>query len=222
MKQTSPQIVNFFLIGIAIGITLILLGWILVPTTSGMSIAAGLIIFIIYGLNAWFNASAIQRINPVILRISVVMGLLASVVYVTEIILEYILLPDDNTIMELWDFGIVFMLYFLSGLIGTYRTNKLWQGVISAVGSAVIASLLWAIFTLVVFYAFRGTPQQALIFQDRWNYHNSVIIRDLNALIMEEFMSLIFLNMIIGPLIATVLGLAGGVLGKWVYRIRTS
>ena len=221
MKQTSPQTVKIFLIGIAIGIALILLGWILVPTASGMSIAAGLVIFIIYGLNAWFNTSAIQRINPVILRISVVMGLLASVVYATEIILEYILLPDDNTTMELWDFGIVFMLYFLSGLIGNYRTNKLWQGVISAVGSAVIASLLWAIFTLVIFYAFLGTPQQELIFQARWGYQHFSVSMDPNAFIMEELMGLIFLNLIIGPLIATVLGLVGGVLGKTLYRIKS-
>lgn len=201
---------------------LILFGWILAPEASFSSIFAGIIIFIIYGLNGWLNASAIQKINPDLLRISIVMGLLASVVFTSEIILEYILLPKDNTLWEILVYGIVFTLYSLSGLIGTYRTNKLWQGVISSVGSSVIATLLWAIATLIIFYIFLGTPQQAQVFQARWSYQIFALDRDPNAFVMEEFMGLIFLNLIIGPLAALVLGLVGGVVGKAIYRKKTS
>jgi hypothetical protein len=218
LKQPIPQTVKIFLIGIVIGIVLILFGWILAPEASFSSIFAGIIIFIIYGLNGWLNTSSIQKITPDLLRISITLGLLASTVFASEIILEYILIPKDNTLWEFLEYGIVFTLYFLSGLIGTYRTNKLWQGVIASVGSSVIATLLWAIFTLVVFYAFLGSPQQAQVFQSRWSYQTFALERDPNAFFMEEFMGLIFFNLIIGPLVALVLGLVGGMLGKTIYK----
>src|ERR1041384_1368612 len=113
-----------FFIGIALAIALVLLGWILIPTTSILSIAGALTILILYASFAYFVIPRWDRQNPAILRTASLLGLLAGVIFVSEILWEYIALPADNTRLGLIEFGGVFALYFLSALITAYRTQQ--------------------------------------------------------------------------------------------------
>src|ERR1051325_5843449 len=104
-------------IGIGLAAALVLLGWILTPTTSILSVAGALIILIIYTLLAYFGVPRLAVRNPQILHTVSIFGLIAGLIFITEILVEYITLPVDNTRLGLIEFGCVFTLYFLSALV---------------------------------------------------------------------------------------------------------
>ena len=214
---------NIFLIGVAAGIALIIFGWILTPTESLTGVLAASAILIIYGLAAWFAPQKVERISPTILSTAIRLGLIAGLIFTGEIILEYILLPTDNSIFGLLEFGSVFILYFLAGAFTVYRTDSLRNGVLSAVSTALIATLIWTIVTLGVFLLFRGTPQQAVVFQAEGNYIDFAQsgMTDFNTFIIEDFMGAVFFHSLLGPLVASILGGVGGIIGRVVAKVRS-
>jgi hypothetical protein len=159
-----------FLVGVGLGLALIAFGWVLVPTTNLLGIGADLTILVIYGLLGGFCPPRLYRLNPQILRFAIGFGLFAGVIFVGEMLWEYLALPADNTGLGLLEFGSVFGLYLLAGLLAAQRTRQIRQAVLTAVGSAMIGSLIWLIAVFVIFYAFRGSPQQAHVFQIEGNY----------------------------------------------------
>ena len=213
---------KIFLIGIAAGIALIILGWILTPAENPIGVLAATVIMVVYGMIAWFVPQRVEKISPIIQSTAVLLGLIAGLIFVGEIILEYILLPKDNSTLGLIEFGSVFFLYLLAGAITAYRTNSIRNGILSALGTALITTLIWTIATLSVFYLFRGTPQQAQVFQAEGNYADFAQsgMTDMNAFIMEDFMGAIFFHSLLGPILASILGVIGGIIGMGVARIQ--
>jgi len=211
-----------FLAGVGIGIVLVLLGWILVPTTDILSIAGPLVILIVYGVLGYIGAPKLDRLNPQILRTASLFGVLAGVIFVSEVLWEYIALPADNTRAGLIEFGSVFGLYFLSGLVVAYRTRQLRQGILTAISGAMLGSLIWLIAVLAVFYIFRGSPQQTQVFRAEGNYDDFARggMSDFNSFIMEDFMGAAFFHLLLGPIVAMILGTIGGLLGKGLAKLR--
>src|SRR5689334_5495088 len=123
MRQRS------FFIGIVIAAVLVLLGWMLVPTISVLSVSGALSILIIYALLAHFGAPRVGVSNPQIFQVAGILGLVAGIIFISEILWEYIVLPADNTRLGLIEFGSVFALYFISALIVAYRHQRLGQAV---------------------------------------------------------------------------------------------
>jgi hypothetical protein len=150
------------------------------------------------------------------LRWAVTFGLLAGAVFAGEIILEYILLPADNSRFGLVEFGSVFALYFASGVVVALRSRGIKNAVLTSVASAFIASLVWVIVVLAVFYAFRGSPRQELVLRAEGDFEDFARsgMKDFNAFIMEDFMGATFFHLLLGPLVAAALGVLGGLLGK--------
>jgi hypothetical protein len=214
---------NVFLVGIAAGIALIILGWILTPAEKLTGVLAATAIIVEYGIVAWFAPQRVEKMRPAILPTAILLGVIAGLIFTIEIILEYILLPKDNTTFGLVEFGSVFFLYLLAGAITAYRTNSIRNGVLSAVGAAIIATLIWTIVTLSVFYLFRGTPQQTRIFQAEGNYADFAQsgMKNFNSFIMEDFMGAVFFHSMLGPILASILGMIGGVIGRGIARIRS-
>jgi hypothetical protein len=149
--------------------------------------------------------------------------LAAGVIFMTEILWEYITLPADNSKLGLLEFGSVFALYFLSGLVVAYRTQHLRQGILTATSSTVIGSLIWLSAVLVIFYLLRGSPQQAQVFRAEGNFDDFARsgMTDFNTFIMEDFMGAGFFHLLLGPIVATVLGIVGGLIGKGLARFRS-
>ncbi len=201
---------------------LVLLGWILVPTTDILSIAGPLVILTVYSVLGYFGAPKLDRLNPQILRTASLFGVLAGVIFVSEVLWEYIALPADNTRAGLIEFGSVFGLYFLSGLVVAYRTRQLRQGILTAISGAMLGSLIWLIAVLAVFYIFRGSPQQTQVFRAEGNYEDFARsgMSDFNSFIMEDFMGAGFFHLLLGPTVATILGTIGGLLGKGLAKLR--
>jgi len=103
----SNAILKTFLFGILLGMSLVFWGWLLVPTTNPLGIIAMCLILIVYALVGYF---IFPRIDPEILNLIAAFGLLAGFIFAGEILLEYVLLPKDNTNWGLIEFGSVFAL----------------------------------------------------------------------------------------------------------------
>ena len=205
-----------FFVGILLAIALVVLGWIRIPGTSLLSIAGAMIILMIYALLAYFGGPRLAGRNPQILSVAGIFGLIAGIIFISEILWEYIALPSDNTRLGLIEFGSVFALYFLSALVVAHRTRQLRQGILTAISTAMIASLIWLIAVLAVFYLFQGSPQQTQVFRAEGNFEDFARsgMTDFNQFMMEDFLGAGFFHLLLGPIVAAILGAVGGLLGK--------
>ena len=151
------------LIGVLVALALVIAGRVFVPAASLLSTIAASAILLAYGAMAALCPNRLHRRHPDILRWAMIFGLLAGVAFAGEIILEYILLPTDNSRYGMVEFGTVFVLYFVSAFASALRSVSIKNAVLTSVASAFIASLVWVITVLAVFYAFRGSPRQVLV-----------------------------------------------------------
>ena len=210
------------LLCVLVAMTLVIAGRFLVPAISVVSTIAPLTILLAYGAMAALCPSWLHHRHPDILRRGIIFGLLAGAVFAGEIVLEYILLPTDNSRYGRIEFGAVFLLYFASALIAALRSRSLKNAVLTSVVSAFIASLVWVITVLAVFYLFRGSPPQALVSRAEGDYDDFARsgMSNFDAFIMEDFMGATFFHLLLGLIVAAVLGALGGLVGKAIARIQ--
>ena len=92
-------------------------------------------------------------------RMAAGFGLAAGILFTSEILLEYLILPDTKTNIRLgWiEYGTVFAIFALAGLAAARKTGSIRAGMRGAFWSAVIASLIWLAALLLITYAFWGT-----------------------------------------------------------------
>ncbi len=220
LKELSQanSIQKIFLFGLLLSMMLVVVGWIFTPTRL-LSIAGIYFILVVYGL---VGITIFPRLAPEILRLVAVFGLLAGIVFAGEILLEYALLPADNTSWGLVEFGAVFAIYFLSGLWAAYRSGSIKQGMLAAILSAMLSSVIWLIFVLLTFYLFRGTMRQELVFKAEGNFEDFARsgMKDFNTFVMEDFLGAGFFHLLLSPLFAAIFGGIGSMLGKGIVLLR--
>lgn len=199
------------------------LGVWVVPTalkasSNGQSgLLASLAILCVYLGVSYFAIKPTAKYNSNILRYAFWIGLLAGLIFALEIILEYVLLPggEMNSRMGMIEFGSVLFLYFVAGFWGTYQTNKYLASMLTAMWCALIASLIWFTVVLLVYYLFHGTDRQSLILQaegDMEDFKRSGM-SDLDAFVMQDFWGAGFFHLLLGPVVAGILGTLGGLFG---------
>ena len=196
-----------------------MLGRLLVPTTSLFSLAGACLVLVVYALAGYFG---FPRIHPEILALVGVFGLLAGAIFAGEILLEYAILPKDNTSWGVIEFGSVFAVYFLSSLVVAYRRKSLRSGILAAVISAMLSSVIWLIFILLTFYLFRGTARQEAVFMAEGNYADFARsgMSDFSTFVMEDFLGAGFFHLLLAPCFAAILGTIGGWLGKSIAQLK--
>jgi hypothetical protein len=210
------------LFAVLVALALVVTGRWLIPTTSFVSVAAAAASLIGYGGIAAWGPAWLDSRHPAILRGAISFGLLAGAIFAGEIVLEYILLPANNSVFGQVEFGVVFGLYFVAALVIALRTHSVRNAVLTSVASAFIASLVWVITVLTVFYVFRGSTRQGQVLRAEGDYEDFARsgMSDFNAFIMEDFMGATFFHLLLGPLVAAVLGFLGGLLGKVIVRFQ--
>jgi hypothetical protein len=210
------------LCGVMVALALVIAGRLFAPATSLLSTMAASVVLLAYGGMAASCPIRLHRRHPDILHWAMIFGLLAGAVFAGEIILEYILLPTNNSHYGMVEFGTVLFLYFASAFVSALRSLSIKNAVLTSVASAFIASLVWVITVLAVFYAFRGSPRQVLVLRAEGDYEDFARsgMSDFNAFIMEDFMGATFFHLLLGLLVAAVLGVLGGLLGKAVARFQ--
>ena len=212
------------LIGALIGIALVVYGVVTTPGVNFLSVTGGMFVLIVYGSVGWFLTPLVNQISPVILRIAMIFGLIAGAIFAGEIALEYILLPQDNSLYGTIEFTSVFILYFLASIFASYRTQSFRAGLLAAVNTAVISSLIWDVAVISFFLIFRGTQQQSQVFQAEGNYTDFARsgLASFSIFIMEDFLGATFFHLVLGPLVAAILGTIGGWIGKGIARVLTT
>jgi hypothetical protein len=214
MMRSARQIL---LIGIAFSILLILYG---VWTTPGAGffqldniarIAPAFAILGVYALIAILAPGRMNRSSPLILSNGVLFGILAGAIFAGEILLEYILLPQDNTSMGLLEFALVFILFLLCGLWTGLATRRFSIAILAAIWSALIASLIWFITVMAVYYVFCGSPQQVQIFQAEGNYldFQRSGMANFDLFILQDFFGACFFHLLLDPIAAFLFGSIG-------------
>jgi hypothetical protein len=187
------------------------------PGAVGVGVVLGA-----YAVAGWLLPTRLQRRDARIVSAGAAGGLLAGLVFAGEIALEYAFLPASNALMGTVEYGLVLALLFAGSLYVAYRSRSMRSGLLAALLSAAVAALIWYSVVLIVFYLFRGTPQQAQVFRAEGNYDDFARsgMASFDAWIMEDFLGAGFFHLLLLPLIAAVLGLAGGALGKGLARLR--
>jgi hypothetical protein len=218
-KPAASMLLKGYLACVLLGLALVLLGWSLVPTTSLLSVGGVCIVLIVYGLAGLFGFA---RLRSEDLRLAGIAGLLAGIIFASEIILEYALLPKDNTIWGLIEFAGVFAVLFVASVRLAYRRKSFRYGPLAGVVSAMFSSTIWLIFILLIFYMFRGSARQVLVFTAEGNYADFARsgMTDFNAFIMEDFFGAGFFHLLLVPTLAAILGMLGGLVGKGLARIK--
>jgi hypothetical protein len=213
---------NSLLCAVAVAVALVLSGRVLVPGMSWVSTLGALVILLAYGGLAASCPVRLHQRHPEILRAGIVFGLMAGAVFAVEIVLEYVCLPADNTRYGVVEFGLVFLLYFASAVVSAFRLRSIKEAALTSVASAFIASLVWVITLLVVFYAFRGSPRQVLVLRAEGDYEDFARsgMSNFDVFIMQDLMGATFFHLLLGLVVAAVLGACGGVVGKVLARFR--
>jgi hypothetical protein len=118
----------------------------------------------------------------------------------------------------------VFALLFGVSFWVAYRTHAIRSGILAAVWSALIASLIWVLAVLVVFYLFNGSAQQTQVFQAEGNFEDFARsgVKDFNTFVMEDFMGASFFHSLLIPLAAALVGAIGAAAGKGLGWLRKS
>jgi hypothetical protein len=214
-KRTVPNLLSLpavFALGILCALGLIGYGKLLFPATNNLSVAAAFVVLVIYAIITWIAPRRIEEKWPTILSASAPFGILAGFIFVSEVLLEYIVLPANNTQMGFVEFGLVMFVYALAGALAANRYGSVAAGTVAAATAAIVSSLIWFIAVLAAIYSFRGSLRQELVFRAEGNYEDFARsgMADFDAFTMEDFCGAGFYHLLIGPFVAAMLGAVAG------------
>ena len=178
------------------------------------SLCAGIGMATIYGLIGWFVVKLPGFRDHRTLVWGGRCGLATGLVFTLSMSAEY-LIPHDalaSATFGYTTFGLFFLLMAIAGMCATLDTRRLVLAPVAAAWAALIASQIWFILLLTLYYAFLDTPQEAQFLEaDQvmadFQRHGA---RDLRTFIFEDYMGAGFFHSLLAPLIALPLGLLGG------------
>lgn len=203
---------------------LIGLGVILAPTTltasreGWLGVGAALTMLAACAVLGVFGSPVLERKDPLILKVASLFGLVLGVLFVSEMLFEYIALPGSvgNERLGYLEFGAMFLCLFLAGLTGARATGRLRHGVLAAVWSAMIGSLIWVGSLLSTYYAFMGTArqEQVLVADQVLEDFKRSGMSDLRAFVMQDYLGGVFFHLLLGLVAAGILGLLGALAAR--------
>ncbi len=221
-RPLAPMLLRVLMVSAGLAALLAGLGLLVFTTALAdwqhalLGLAAVLLVLAGYaGLGGW-GIPRIERLDARLLRVGLAFGLAAAIVYTAEVVLEYIVLPSDNTNWGLVEFGLVFLCYLLAGLWAGRQTGRARYGMVAAASAALVSTLVWYIVVLASTYVMHGTPQQEAVFRAEGNYDDFARSGATNfqAWMLEDFFGAGFYHLLLGPIVAALLGGLGGLAGK--------
>ena len=177
---------------------------------------ADIFILALYACLGIFGTPRMFKNNAAALRVAVVFGMTVSAVYLFVVVSEYLIRysPAGGKMLGIGMVAAIFSLFFLAGVRGAYLSGRFRCGVLAAIQSALLATLLWFCAVMTTYYLFLGTPQQdhVLYVENHDDFVHSGMT-DFRAFIMQDFMGACFFHLLISPLFAAILGSVGSVIG---------
>ena len=170
-------------------------------------VPAVLLMLCAYAVAAALGLPATRRRAPEALRIAAALGLAGGAVYATEVVLEYVVQPADNTAWGLIEFGLVFGLFLVAGFMTGWRARALRPAIAAGFWTAMVSALIWYPVVLAVFYAFRGTAAQTAVFRAEGDFEDfrRSGAGDFRIFAMQDFLGAGFFHLLLSPAIGTLL-----------------
>ena len=193
--------------GSAGGLVLAGFGWLRHPGISLLSVAAAALVLALYGVVALRWASRLAPPGSLVARAAWWGGLAATLVFCGEIILEYALLPADNSRFGLVEFGAVWLTYLVVAAVIASSGRPLRACIAGAVLAAMISSVLWCVCLLATYQWFEGTARQAgvLLAEGDFDDFRRSGMASFATFEMEDLFGATFFHLLLGPMIAAVL-----------------
>ena len=213
------------------GVTITLIGYgiwrfpsVLTATAADpLSACAGVGIAIIYAIIGWFGPKVPGLRDPQVMRRGVGIGIGGGGLFAVSMLGEHLVPHNEhqNAMLALGTFGLFFLLLTVAGFSAAVATRRARAGPPAAVWAAMVASQLWFILLLAIYYAFIGTTQEA-----RFLEVDQILADfrrsgggDLRVFIFEDFMGGGFFHSLLGPLLSLPLGLLGGLVAKAILLV---
>jgi hypothetical protein len=168
-------------------------------------------VLIVYGLGwAW------SRFAPRVQYWGIALGILAGMVLGGEVILEYLLLPANNTLYGVVEYSLFLLLMVLAGMLVYREISTLKVSAQAGLLTGMIGSLIWYGVLLLVFHLFFGSLPQAQVFQAEGNLEDFSRsgMTDLTTFIVQDFLGAGFFHLLLGAIFGAVFGFIGGIVWK--------
>ena len=197
----------------------------LTASSAGVrSLAGSVIALYAYEAIALWGVPATSRAYPALLRMGVIGGILIGFLFAAQMLIEYLtpLTSDQDGTLAFLTFGTLFVIFFLAGLWGAKQTGRIRLGLLAALWSALVGSLIWLNLVLITYYAFNGTPQERHfleIDQTLADFQHSGMT-DLRAFILQDYLGGGFFHLLLSPISALIFGSGGSLVDKVLTRLR--
>lgn len=200
---------------------LILLGLALYPTVIQQNGLLGVIadtaILLIYGFLALFSPLSVGKARPELLKTSLLLGLISGLCLSTDLVAGYLITHDaqTNANTSLIAYGIFLGLVALSAFLVARRTGRVRSGLVAALWSVIVALLIWFAFEFAAFYLFSSTPsgREFIRLEMEADFARSKAT-DYPGFVMSDFYGAGFYHLLLGLILAMLLGSLGGLVGK--------
>jgi len=183
-----------------------------------LAVAGAVVILTLY----WFALHQIERtLDASLMRLGAFFGAIAAFVFAAEFLVEYTFTPRDNTFLGEVEFGLVLLMYFAAGVAACRRGQRLKDGVRASFLSATIASLIWMTALLSTSILFWGSTRQFAVLRAEGEYEDFARsgMADFQAFVVQDFLGACFYHLLLGPLIAAVLGATGSAMAITARRV---
>ena len=212
---------------IIMALLLIGYGLLITPNALGAnSLIPVIAILMVYFFSSRFGTRALQISGSNALTPGILFGFIIGAIFLVQIASEY-LFPVTGQIDQTWGyiaFGGLPLWYLLASLIGAYLTRSLRAGVLAAMFSAIISSLIWINVLYLLYFFFLHTPQelQVLAADNTLADFKRSGIHDLSTFVMQDYLGGSFFHLLLSPLVAAFIGILGAILGKGLRRLQIS
>lgn len=188
------------------------------PAAGLLNALPVLVVLVVYGLSmgwAW------NRLEPPVRYWGILMGMIAGAVLGAEVILEYILLPANNTAFGLIEYSLFLLLMVLSGILAIREQSTLKGSLQAGLWTGMVGSLIWYGMVLLVFHLFFGSTQQAQVFRAEGNMEDFARSggTDFTLFIVQDFFGAGFFHLLLGAIIGAIAGFIGGISGRTITRL---
>jgi hypothetical protein len=206
--------------GSAAGLALLAVGLFPAPETRLLRLVPAGIILGLYALAGVWALPQIFTTGSQSLKLAVRFGLLAGGIYAVEILLEYLLLPANNSLFGLAEFSLIFLAYLACGLAAARQTGALRSGTAAAGAAGLISTLIWWLVLLAATYLFWGTTRQIQVFRAEGSFEDFTRsgMTSFSAFLVEDLGGAGFFHLLLGPILGGLFGLAGALVGKRLHR----
>jgi hypothetical protein len=215
------QGIIIFLIGTSV-ILLILsvLSYLPVLSDGGLlGFVAAIGILSVYGYLTLASPLAVGKLPNTVWRRGAYLGVCSGLVLSVDLISGYVLHdPTISARTSLGAYGLFLVLIFISGFIGTRETGKLTSGITTALWCVLTALLIWFCVEFAAYLLFSSTPSGAAFIHEEMqaDYIRSGAT-DYQAFALSDFFGAGFFHLLLGLIIAMILGFTGAIVRKiWI------